>query len=144
MMKTQSYNDGVVSIYTVSDVSQPGGMPVEALTLKEALRYEERTVGLTRFYAALQNNVNIKYVLRCPRIRSISTQDVAVPVDGKQYKIVQIQYPQDVEPPSMDLTLEELSPLLTYCSRRRNQILRTVDPEKGDGDAELDALKNHS
>lgn len=132
MMKTQTYNDGVVSIYTVSDVSQPGGMPVEALTLKEALRYEERTVGLTRFYAALQNNVNIKYVLRCPRIRSVSTQDVAVPVDGKQYKIVQIQYPQDVEPPSMDLTLEELSPVYDIWQPEPEP----EDPEEGDGDAE--------
>ena len=137
MMKTQSYNDGVVSIYTVSDVSQPGGMPVEALTLKEALRYEERTVGLTRFYAALQNNVNIKYVLRCPRIRSISTQDVAVPVDGKQYKIVQIQYPQDVEPPSMDLTLEELSPVYDIWQPTPEPDPEDpLDPEEGDGDAE--------
>lgn len=136
-MKTQSYNDGVVSVYTVSDVSQPGEMPVEALTLKEALRYEERTVGLTRFYAALQNNVNIKYVLRCPRIRSVSTQDVAVPVDGKQYKIVQVQYPQDVEPPSMDLTLEELSPAYDIWQPVPDPVPEDpVDPEEGDGDAE--------
>lgn len=136
MMKTQTYNDGVVSIYTVSDVSQPGGMPVDALTLKEALRYEERTVGLTRFYAAMQNNVNIKYVLRCPRIRSVSTQDVAVPVDGKQYKIVQIQYPQDVEPPSMDLTLEELSPVYDIWQPGPVDPEDPLDPEEGDGDAE--------
>jgi hypothetical protein len=33
---------------------------------------------------------------------------VAIPNDGKQYRIIQVQYPEDMEPPVMDLTLEEL------------------------------------
>lgn len=130
-MKTQSYNDGVLNIYSVENVASPGEMPADKITLKESLRYEERTVGMTRFYAAMQNNVNIKYVLRCPRIRSVSTLDVAIPNDGKQYKIVQIQYPKDVEPPSMDLTLEELTAVYDIWQ---------PDPEEpeegGEGDAE--------
>lgn len=111
MPKIQNYNDGVVKIYSVGNIAKPGKKPVEALTLKGALKYEERTIGMARFYAAMQNQVSIKYILRCPRVRSVSTQDVAIPNDGKQYRIVQIQYPKDVEPPSMDLTLEELSPV---------------------------------
>jgi SPP1 family predicted phage head-tail adaptor len=106
--KTQSFNDGVVSIYTVSDTSLDGEMPTEALTRKRTLRYHERTVGLTRFYTAKQANVNVKYVLRCPLLRDVSAQDVAIPNDGKQYRIVQVQYPEDVDPSVMDLTLEEL------------------------------------
>ena len=130
MMKTQSYNDGVVVVYSVENIAEPGSMPVDKITLKESLRYDERTVGLNRFYAAMQNNVNIKYVLRCPRIRSISTLDVAVTNDGKQYKIVQIQYPQDVEPLSMDLTLEELTPVYDIWQPEPEV------PEEGDGDDE--------
>jgi len=130
LMKTQSYNDGVVVVYAVENIAQPGSMPADKITQKESLRYDERTVGLNRFYAAMQNNVNIKYVLRCPRIRSVSTLDVAVPNDGKQYKIVQIQYPQDVEPPSMDLTLEELTPVYDIWQPEPEV------PEEGDGDDE--------
>ena len=137
MMKTQSYNDGVVVVYAVENIAQPGSMPADKITQKESLRYDERTVGLNRFYAAMQNNVNIKYVLRCPRIRSISTLDVAVPNDGKQYKIVQIQYPQDVEPPSMDLTLEELTPVYDIWQPTPEPDPEDpVDPEEGDGDDE--------
>jgi len=39
----------------------------------------------------------------------VSTQDVAIPNDGRQYRIVQVQYPEDVQPPVMDLTLEEVA-----------------------------------
>ena len=106
--KTQNYNDGVVSIYAVSDMGVNGSMPAETLTLKHMLRYHERTVGLNRFYTAKQTNVEVKYVLRCPRLRDVSAQDIAIPNDRKQYRIIQVQYPEDIDPPVMDLTLEEL------------------------------------
>ena len=53
----------------------------------------------------------MSYVLRCPRLRDVSAQDIAVPNDGKQYRIVLMQYPEDINPPVMDLTLEELNPV---------------------------------
>lgn len=109
LKKTQTFNDGQVSIYRVDNVADAGDMPKELISVKRTLRYKERTVGLTRFYEALQANVRVSYVLRCLRNRDVSTQDVAIPNDGKQYKIVQIQYPEDSYPPVMDMTLEELT-----------------------------------
>lgn len=109
LKNTQTFNDGVVKIYEVTNTAPPGGMPIEGLTLKQSLRYHERTVGLQRFYTGKQASVDIKYVLRCPRVRDISTQDVAIPVDGKQYAIELIQYPEDIEPPVMDITLKEIA-----------------------------------
>lgn len=106
--KTQTFNDGVVKIYEVTNTTPPGGMPVEKLTPKQTLRYKERTVGLTRRNFARQDNVVIKYVLRCPRLRDVSAQDVAIPNDGKQYRIWNVQYPEDSDPPVMDITLEEM------------------------------------
>ena len=106
--KFQSFPDGVVSIYKVEDVSAPGDMPVDGLVLKQTLRYHERTVGITRFYAAMQNNVQVAFVLRCPQVRSVSTSDVAINRDGVQFEIKQVQYPEDIEPPVMDVTLERL------------------------------------
>lgn len=103
--KVPTHNDGIVKIYEVTNIAAAGTKPQEGLMLKETLRYKERTVGINRFYAALQANVKVDYVLRCPRVRSVSSQDIAIPNDGKQYRIKQIQYPEDA-PVEMDLTLE--------------------------------------
>lgn len=106
--KPITFNDGVVKIYEVCNSAEAGGMPQQQLSIKANLRYKERTVGLQRHYQALQNNIKVKYVLRCPMLRTVSTQDIATPNDGHQYKIVLIQYPEDIEPAVMDLTLEEV------------------------------------
>ena len=98
----QTFNDGIVNIY---DTVSPRTI---AATPRRTLRYEERTVGVTRLFAAAQVNAVVSYVLRCPRLRDVSTQDIAVPNDGKQYKIYSVQYPKDIQPPVMDLTLEEV------------------------------------
>lgn len=107
--KVQTFNDGVVKIYNSIDSASPGDMPGEALSLKETMRYHERTVGITRQSAAKQDNAEIKYVLRCPLRRNVSAQDVAIPNDGKQYKIWAVQIPEDIEPPAMDLTLQVMT-----------------------------------
>ena len=106
--KSQTHNDGTVRVYEVENVAQPGNRPKEGLVLKRTLRYKERTVGLTRTRLALQTGANISYVLRCPRLRDVSPQDVAIPNDGHQYRITMVQYPEDTNPPEMDLELERL------------------------------------
>jgi hypothetical protein len=110
--KFQSYPDGVVSIYKVADLAQPGDLPVEGLVLKQVLRYKERTVGLNRYYSAMQNNIKVDFVIRCPEVRGLSEKPtdilVAILIDGQQYRVMQIQYIEDANPPSMDLTLERL------------------------------------
>ena len=114
MLKTkfESYSDGVVSIYKVENTALPGDMPVDGLVLQQTLRYKERTVGMSRFYQALQNNIKVDYVIRCPEVRGLSDKNtdilVAILIDGQQYKVMQIQYIEDAEPPSMDLSLERL------------------------------------
>ena len=107
--KQQTFNDGVVTFFSVSNTAAAGAMPNETLTFKQSLHYEERTVGITRYYAAKQANARVDYVLRCQKRREISTQEVAVPNDGEQYKIIQIQYPDVQGIPVMDLTLEEVT-----------------------------------
>ena len=110
--KFQSFPDGVVSIYKVGDVALPGDMPIDGLVLQQTLRYKERTVGLNRYYSALQNNIKVDFVIRCPEVRGLSEKAtdilVAILIDGQQYTVKQIQYIEDAQPPSMDLTLERL------------------------------------
>ena len=110
--KFQSFPDGVVSIYKVGDVALPGDMPIDGLVLQQTLRYKERTVGLNRFNQFLQNNIKVDFVIRCPEVRGLSEKNtdilVAVLIDEQQYKVMQIQYIEDAQPPSMDLTLERV------------------------------------
>ena len=106
MDKPQSFNDGVVNIYEVTDTSTNGDKPkaTKAAKPKNTLRFHERTVGVTRFYSAMQANKKVSRVLRCQKITSVSTLDVAT-IGSIDYEILQIQYPEDVDPPVMDLTL---------------------------------------
>jgi hypothetical protein len=63
---------------------------------------------MSRFWAAMQNQTEVDMVLRMPRLGTVSTHDVAIPIDGKQYDIVQIQYPEVIDPLVMDLSLKRL------------------------------------
>ena len=43
---TQNYNDGVVTIYSVTDGAKPGYQPVPTLAEKITLRYAEQRLGI--------------------------------------------------------------------------------------------------
>ncbi len=102
-------HDGAVSIYRIGDPSQNGDMPAKTLTLLGTLHYHRRTIGIQRAYLALQSNAKIDLLLRCPYREEVKAKDIAVPtLDGKQYKIMMVQVPEDIKPTMMDLTLERL------------------------------------
>lgn len=106
---TQTFNDGVLSIYKVDNISPPGGKPKQGLTFKVGpLHYEERTVGMSRYWNAMEVNAKVQQMLRVPRVNVVNSNDIAIPNDGTQYKILQVQYPKGVEPPCMDLSLEKV------------------------------------
>lgn len=106
---TQNYNDGVVAIIAVVDTAKPGyqpqpGEPQEKYTL----RYEERRLGIQRYYSSLQNQIQLDRVIRVPRVAGITTQDIAVTEDKLAYRIDLVQSVMDVYPPSLDLTLTKI------------------------------------
>lgn len=103
---TQQYNSGIVKVYRVTDGAKPGYLPVERPALKVSLCYEELRAGLQRYYNAMQNQVQVERVIRVPRPpMPITTQDIAVTEDGRQYGIGQVQKAEEVYPPSLDVTL---------------------------------------
>lgn len=105
---TQTYSDGLVKVYAVADTAEPGYKPVEGLTFKAALRYEERRLGIQRYYEGKQNQIQIERVIRVPRVNAVSSQDVAVTEDGEQYRIDLVQTVTDLYQESMDLTLSRI------------------------------------
>lgn len=101
---SQTFNDGIVTVYAVSDTAQPGYKPKQELVQKVALRFSERRLGIERYYNGRQNQIDISRVVRTPKYIQVSNQDVAI-IQGVQYRIDLVQHTFDVYPPSMDLTL---------------------------------------
>ena len=105
---SQTYSDGVLTVYTAVDVAKPGYAPVKKLAKKIDLRYAERRLGIQRYYDALQNQIQVERVLHVQRAGDVTSQDVAITEDGKQYRIDLVQSVDAVYPPSMDLTLSKI------------------------------------
>nr|DAS40717.1 MAG TPA: hypothetical protein [Caudoviricetes sp.] len=105
---TQSYNDGVVSIYSVEDAARPGYQPEPELTKKVSLRYEEQRLGIQRYYSGRQNQVDIERVIRTQRVGNVNNQNVAITEDGRQYRVDLVQSVMDVWPESVDITLAKI------------------------------------
>lgn len=114
--KDNALYDGQLTIHEVANIAPPGKYPIEGLKQVYRLPYRERTVGIQRYYTALENKSNITRVVRCPRppdrivngvsIEVVSTLEKVVLPSGQQYSIVQVQYPEDIVPCVMDLSLE--------------------------------------
>lgn len=103
---TQSYNDGMLTVYTVSDEAAPGRQPVRRLAELVKLPYETRRVGIQRYYAAAQNQTKVQRVLRVPHSGTpVTNRCLADIEDGSRYRIDLVQFVPDVYPPSDDLTL---------------------------------------
>ena len=102
---SQPFNDGIVTVYAVKDTAEPGFKPKPGLEKRIVLCYEERRLGIQRFFSGLQNQIKVERVLCCPATGRVSTQDVAITEDGQQYRIDLIQKVDGVYPPSVDITL---------------------------------------
>ena len=109
---SQRYNDGIVRIYSVTDTAEPGYAPVETPTEKIKLPYEERRLGITRYFSGAQNQMQIDRVLRVQRAGKVNTQDIAVTEDGQNYRVDLVQSVPDVWPESVDLTLSKIEQVI--------------------------------
>ena len=103
---TQPYNDGEVDFYAVENIANPGYEPKEGLKFKERLYFATLRAGIDRISAGKQNQAEIESGIRVQKRDTISSQDVAVLNNGKQYGVETVQDVTDVWPPSMDVTLK--------------------------------------
>ena len=105
-----SFNDGTAAIFGIENAAEAGDKPKEKLTHKCTVRYREQTVGMARYYEALQAQVEISAVVLIPDVSrfKVSTQDIAI-LGGVQYRIVQVQKKTDTLPPSLALSLSKVT-----------------------------------
>lgn len=107
--RPEVFNDGKADFYSVKNCAEKGDMPKDKLEkIYLNIRYSERVTGITRYFAALQNDIKISLTIRVPRLNAVSTQDICV-IGGEQYKIVSLQHKNGLFPPCSDISLERIA-----------------------------------
>lgn len=86
-----TFDDGILTIFYVENVSKPGGMPITQLIPKEHYYYSYDNIGINRYYTALQAQQTIEAVVNIPGWGDISATDICALDDGVQYRIVMRQ-----------------------------------------------------
>lgn len=101
-------DDGLLEIYSLADVSEPGNMPDNQLVLLSNSFFGDRTVGYNRQYAAKSVNEQVDRLARIWRDDSVHIGMIAV-IEGEQYRIDNVQHLYDDDGLKVtDLTLAKL------------------------------------
>lgn len=93
----ETFNDGLCSFHMIDEKGDAG-------SLKEKVRYGERTVGSQRYYEAMTNKVKIDRMIRVPYRPWLTTEYLAA-ISGEVYEIVQVQLIPDTLPRTQNVTL---------------------------------------
>lgn len=93
----ETFNDGVCSVCEIDEDGNAGKGKV-------AIRFQERTVGIKRYYEAMTNKVQIDRLIRIHWQSWMSTEYMVI-IDGKTYEIVQVQTIPDALPKCNDVSL---------------------------------------
>lgn len=109
---SQTFNSGMVQVFSTRDSADVGHAPVVERKLKCTLRYEEQRLGINRLYLSRQNQAEVVRVIRVPLPKGIriSSQDEASTEDGTCYRIDTVQVVQNCWPPALDLSLRAVEP----------------------------------
>lgn len=94
------FNDGFVTLYRTNDDDE--------IIRNTAViyRFGNRKLGVNRFYAARQNDIELTRVIHIHRNLTVDTQCAAV-IGDTRYKIEHIQQEDDTNPPCTVLSLSQ-------------------------------------
>ena len=93
----ETFNDGICSFHLIDDDGNAG-------TQKECLRYQERTVGVQRYYEAMTAKIQIDRLIRVP-FRPWMTPEYLAVINGEVYEIKQVQTVPDTRPKTNNVSL---------------------------------------
>ncbi|MFR5876327.1 MAG: hypothetical protein ACLUFN_07545 [Eubacterium sp.] len=104
-----TFDDGIIKIYCVKNISKPGDMPVTGLKYKAEEHFKYLELGITRFYQAMQNNQQIDSVIATYHNPFVRINDIVIDENGEQYKIRMLQKAEDDGLSILKMSLERLS-----------------------------------
>ena len=99
-----TFDDGIVGVYELTEIIVSGKQPKKGLNLMERFHYCYETLGLNRYYTALQANQQIEAVISIPgwntikantHIAIIADEDGVIDSSSVQYRIVMTQPTKD-------------------------------------------------
>lgn len=85
-----TFDDGIVEIYNVVNTASAGNKPIRGLSLAESFYFGYDTLGINRYYTALQAHQQIEAVINVPGWNTIQVETVAI-IDGAQFKVQMVQ-----------------------------------------------------
>lgn len=90
-----TFDDGMLRVYSVTNVAEKGDMPKNEPKLKGVFYFEYETVGYGRYYSAMAVKEQIEETVVIDIDRDIHTNDMVKFEDGTQMRIVQAQHARD-------------------------------------------------
>jgi hypothetical protein len=104
-----TFNDGTL------DICEVEGRNIIKTTFAD-IRFGNRTVGISRFWNAKINSSTVDKTVAIPFDIKLTTLDMIL-IDGKQYKVLQVQEKFDAKPPENLVSLEENK--VTFVDKRQ-------------------------
>lgn len=86
-----TFDDGILTIYNTENIGEPGMKPEIGLVEKERFYYSFDTLGINRYYTALQAQQQIESVVNIPGWPEIAATDICALENGDQFRIVMRQ-----------------------------------------------------
>ena len=112
-----TYDDGILKVYTVSNIAENGSKPKKGLTLKEEFYFSFDVLGINRYFTALEAKIQLEHIVNIPGWSVVSPLDICVLEDGTQYRIQMIQPLLDEDGLRMTkLSLERISENYEFAS----------------------------
>ena len=86
-----TFDDGIMRVCSVTNVSGNGEKPVMKLTETERFYFGFDVVGINRYYTALAAKVQLSHVVNIPGWSPLDPLSVIVLEDGTQYRLSMVQ-----------------------------------------------------
>lgn len=86
-----TFDDGILTVYRPQNTAGPGDKPVPGLKFIGRYYYSISSLGVTRYYAAMQAGQDVSAVVAVPGWNDIVTNDVIVLDDGRKYRAEMVQ-----------------------------------------------------
>lgn len=86
-----TFDDGILSVYRPQNTAGPGDQPQPGYIFKGRYYYGFASLGVTRYYAAMQAGQDVSAVVAVPGWNDIVTNDVIVLDDGRKYRAEMVQ-----------------------------------------------------
>lgn len=86
-----TFDDGILKIYSVENMAEPGKKPVYRLVEKSKHYFGYQTVGVTRYYEAKKADSIIEAAVRIPDWNNILATDICILENNVQYRLSMVQ-----------------------------------------------------